>query len=97
MNMYKINEVIDFIANNDNTVDSVDKTGNEYLITIRLWNNKLCKLKTQNCKSLSFKDEFVSEIFDIVVNDGKYRFLTQDNEEAFLEFETDDIIIDEMG
>lgn len=97
MNLYKAKEIIDYIANKDNTVDSVVKNGEDYLITIQLWNGKYFKLKTQNCKNLSFNDELVSEIFDIAVTDKKYRFMTLDNEEAFLEFEADDITIDEMG
>lgn len=84
------------LTNNDNEIEKIYRVHLEYTIEINLWDGRICKLRTVNCKKIIHNIESVDEFGDIIVENNIYKFMTVDGEEIILQIEADDILIDEI-
>lgn len=81
------------LANNDNSLTKVAYSGGEFLLSLRLWDGRECRLQTVNCTSLHVELESVSEIGEIEKKDGVYYFKEPWENLCFLEICADDLVI----
>lgn len=84
--------VLKHLSNNDNEIEDVYEDGAEYVIKIKIWNETVCYLKTLRCKQITYNEELVGDLGNIIFDNDSYKFMTLDNEEVILEIIADEIL-----
>lgn len=84
--------ILHHLSNNDNEIEDVYKDGAEYVVKVRIWNETVCYLKTLQCKSITYNEDLIGDIGNIIFDNGFYKFMTLDNKEVILEIIADEIL-----